>query len=133
MSHDVDTSANALLSCITPLSSIFVICANNVACLSIRGSHIEIYFLTIQSMFSSNRQKILERTDILNQEWKLRRIQPVHIMTPVSSLRGTREVRTNSPIQILLKCLMPFMLLSFSSMLLFFSFSLISLCSLVFC
>uniref|UniRef100_A0A8B9JPU2 [histone H3]-lysine(27) N-trimethyltransferase n=1 Tax=Astyanax mexicanus TaxID=7994 RepID=A0A8B9JPU2_ASTMX len=46
----------------------------------------------VKSMFNSNRQKILERTDILNQEWKLRRIQPVHIMTPVSSLRGTREV-----------------------------------------
>lgn len=60
-------------------------------------------FLNVQSMFSSNRQKILERTDILNQEWKLRRIQPVHIMTPVSSLRGTREVRTNHLIQILLK------------------------------
>nr|5WUK_B Chain B, Histone-lysine N-methyltransferase EZH2 [Homo sapiens] len=28
-------------------------------------------------MFSSNRQKILERTEILNQEWKQRRIQPV--------------------------------------------------------
>lgn len=49
-----------------------------------------------QSMFNSNRQKILERTDILNQEWKLRRIQPVHIMTPVSSLRGTREVSSAS-------------------------------------
>lgn len=48
--------------------------------------------LLVQSMFNSNRQKIIERTDILNQEWKLRRIQPVHIMTPVSSLRGTREV-----------------------------------------
>lgn len=47
-----------------------------------------------QSMFSTNRQKILERTDILNQEWKTRRIQPVHIMTSVGSLRGTREVRT---------------------------------------
>lgn len=43
-------------------------------------------------MFSSNRQKILERTETLNQEWKQRRIQPVHIMTSVSSLRGTREV-----------------------------------------
>lgn len=62
-------------------------------------------FLNVQSMFSSNRQKILERTDILNQDWKLRRIQPVHIMTPVSSLRGTREVRTNPLIQILLKCM----------------------------
>uniref|UniRef100_A0A4W4GGB0 Histone-lysine N-methyltransferase EZH2 n=1 Tax=Electrophorus electricus TaxID=8005 RepID=A0A4W4GGB0_ELEEL len=46
----------------------------------------------VKSMFNSNRQKIVERTDILNREWKLRRIQPVHIMTPVSSLRGTREV-----------------------------------------
>uniref|UniRef100_A0A8C8ZYJ0 Histone-lysine N-methyltransferase EZH2 n=1 Tax=Prolemur simus TaxID=1328070 RepID=A0A8C8ZYJ0_PROSS len=46
----------------------------------------------VKSMFSSNRQKILERTEILNQEWKQRRIQPVHIMTSVSSLRGTREV-----------------------------------------
>uniref|UniRef100_A0A3B3RA79 Histone-lysine N-methyltransferase EZH2 n=1 Tax=Paramormyrops kingsleyae TaxID=1676925 RepID=A0A3B3RA79_9TELE len=46
----------------------------------------------VKSMFNSNRQKIVERTDILNQEWKLRRIQPVHIMTSVSSLRGTREV-----------------------------------------
>ncbi|CAF90425.1 unnamed protein product, partial [Tetraodon nigroviridis] len=46
----------------------------------------------IKSMFSTNRQKIMERTDILNQEWKTRRIQPVHIMTSVGSLRGTREV-----------------------------------------
>ncbi|PIO31570.1 Histone-lysine N-methyltransferase EZH2 [Aquarana catesbeiana] len=45
----------------------------------------------VKSMFNSNRQKILERTEILNQEWKQRRIQPVHIMTSVSSLRGTRE------------------------------------------
>lgn len=43
-------------------------------------------------MFNTNRQKIVERTDILNQEWKTRRIQPVHIMTSVGSLRGTREV-----------------------------------------
>ncbi|KAF0021891.1 hypothetical protein F2P81_025856, partial [Scophthalmus maximus] len=43
------------------------------------------------SMFSTNRQKIMKRTDILNQEWKTRRIQPVHIMTSVGSLRGTRE------------------------------------------
>ncbi|TRY88631.1 hypothetical protein DNTS_028844 [Danionella cerebrum] len=50
----------------------------------------------VKSMFSSNRQKILERTDILNQEWKTRRIQPVHIMTPVSSLRGTRECTVDS-------------------------------------
>uniref|UniRef100_A0A3Q3K772 Histone-lysine N-methyltransferase EZH2 n=1 Tax=Monopterus albus TaxID=43700 RepID=A0A3Q3K772_MONAL len=46
----------------------------------------------IKSMFNFNRQKIMERTDILNQEWKTRRIQPVHIMTSVGSLRGTREV-----------------------------------------
>lgn len=45
-----------------------------------------------QSMFNTNRQKIMERTDILNQEWKTRRIQPVHIMPSVGSLRGTREV-----------------------------------------
>uniref|UniRef100_A0A8C9ZLU8 Histone-lysine N-methyltransferase EZH2 n=1 Tax=Sander lucioperca TaxID=283035 RepID=A0A8C9ZLU8_SANLU len=43
-------------------------------------------------MFNTNRQKIMDRTDILNQEWKTRRIQPVHIMTSVGSLRGTREV-----------------------------------------
>ncbi|XP_030881350.1 histone-lysine N-methyltransferase EZH2 isoform X5 [Leptonychotes weddellii] len=41
----------------------------------------------VKSMFSSNRQKILERTEILNQEWKQRRIQPVHILT--SFLLGT--------------------------------------------
>ncbi|XP_045689621.1 histone-lysine N-methyltransferase EZH2 isoform X4 [Phyllostomus hastatus] len=35
----------------------------------------------VKSMFSSNRQKIVERTEILNQEWKQRRIQPVHILT----------------------------------------------------
>uniref|UniRef100_A0A8C7P4K6 [histone H3]-lysine(27) N-trimethyltransferase n=1 Tax=Oncorhynchus mykiss TaxID=8022 RepID=A0A8C7P4K6_ONCMY len=35
----------------------------------------------VKSMFNSNRQRILERTDILNAEWKTRRIQPVHIMT----------------------------------------------------
>uniref|UniRef100_A0A8C4DNJ4 Histone-lysine N-methyltransferase EZH2 n=1 Tax=Dicentrarchus labrax TaxID=13489 RepID=A0A8C4DNJ4_DICLA len=46
----------------------------------------------VKSMFNTNRQKIVERTDILNQEWKTRRIQPVHIMTSVGSLRGTREV-----------------------------------------
>ncbi|XP_063063420.1 histone-lysine N-methyltransferase EZH2 isoform X2 [Engraulis encrasicolus] len=50
----------------------------------------------IKSMFNSNRQKIMERTDILNQEWKTRRIQPVHIMTSVSSLRGTRECTVDS-------------------------------------
>ncbi|XP_026884320.1 histone-lysine N-methyltransferase EZH2 [Electrophorus electricus] len=50
----------------------------------------------VKSMFNSNRQKIVERTDILNREWKLRRIQPVHIMTPVSSLRGTRECTVDS-------------------------------------
>ncbi|XP_066578073.1 histone-lysine N-methyltransferase EZH2 isoform X4 [Amia ocellicauda] len=50
----------------------------------------------VKSMFNSNRQKILERTDILNQEWRLRRIQPVHIMTSVSSLRGTRECTVDS-------------------------------------
>ncbi|EHB04169.1 Histone-lysine N-methyltransferase EZH1 [Heterocephalus glaber] len=38
----------------------------------------------VKSMFSSNRQKILERTEILNQEWKQRRVQPVHIMTSCS-------------------------------------------------
>ncbi|KAI1889030.1 hypothetical protein AGOR_G00174860 [Albula goreensis] len=50
----------------------------------------------VKSMFNSNRQKIMERTDILNQEWKRRRIQPVHIMTSVSSLRGTRECTVDS-------------------------------------
>uniref|UniRef100_A0A8C3G3N6 Histone-lysine N-methyltransferase EZH2 n=1 Tax=Cyclopterus lumpus TaxID=8103 RepID=A0A8C3G3N6_CYCLU len=29
----------------------------------------------VKSMFNTNRQKILDRTDILNQEWKTRRIQ----------------------------------------------------------
>ncbi|XP_006887252.1 PREDICTED: histone-lysine N-methyltransferase EZH2 isoform X5 [Elephantulus edwardii] len=38
----------------------------------------------VKSMFSSNRQKIVERTEILNQEWKQRRIQPVHILTSCS-------------------------------------------------
>lgn len=51
-----------------------------------------VWVLSLQSMFSTNRQKIVERTDILNLEWKTRRIQPVHIMTSVGSLRGTREV-----------------------------------------
>lgn len=51
-----------------------------------------LWVLSLQSMFSTNRQKIMERTDILNHEWKTRRIQPVHIMTSVGSLRGTREV-----------------------------------------
>ncbi|XP_061522496.1 histone-lysine N-methyltransferase EZH2 isoform X3 [Phycodurus eques] len=50
----------------------------------------------VKSMFNSNRQKILERTDILNQEWKTRRIQPVHIMSSVGSLRGTRECTVDS-------------------------------------
>lgn len=49
-------------------------------------------FELFQSMFNTNRQKIMERTNILNQEWTTRRIQPVHIMTSVGSLRGTREV-----------------------------------------
>ncbi|XP_020666788.1 histone-lysine N-methyltransferase EZH2 isoform X9 [Pogona vitticeps] len=38
----------------------------------------------VKSMFNSNRQKIQERTEVLNQEWKQRRIQPVHIMTSCS-------------------------------------------------
>uniref|UniRef100_A0A672HAC8 Histone-lysine N-methyltransferase EZH2 n=1 Tax=Salarias fasciatus TaxID=181472 RepID=A0A672HAC8_SALFA len=50
----------------------------------------------VKSMFNTNRQKIVERTDLLNQEWRTRRIQPVHIMTSVSSLRGTRECTVDS-------------------------------------
>ncbi|XP_014037147.2 histone-lysine N-methyltransferase EZH2 isoform X2 [Salmo salar] len=50
----------------------------------------------VKSMFNSNRQRILERTDILNADWKSRRIQPLHIMTSVSSLRGTRECTVDS-------------------------------------
>ncbi|KAM9307923.1 histone-lysine N-methyltransferase EZH2 isoform 4-T4 [Gastrophryne carolinensis] len=38
----------------------------------------------VKSMFNSNWQKILERTEILNQEWKQRRVQPVHLMTSCS-------------------------------------------------
>uniref|UniRef100_A0A671MR42 [histone H3]-lysine(27) N-trimethyltransferase n=1 Tax=Sinocyclocheilus anshuiensis TaxID=1608454 RepID=A0A671MR42_9TELE len=55
----------------------------------------------VKSMFSSNRQKILERTDILNQEWKLRRIQPVHIMTPVSSFGFSEFSRQVIPLKTL--------------------------------
>lgn len=54
--------------------------------------HLLTFSSTFQSMFNTNRQKINDRTDILNQEWRTRRIQPVHIMTSVGSLRGTREV-----------------------------------------
>uniref|UniRef100_A0A4W3HIC3 Histone-lysine N-methyltransferase EZH2 n=1 Tax=Callorhinchus milii TaxID=7868 RepID=A0A4W3HIC3_CALMI len=46
----------------------------------------------VKSRFSANRQKIKEKTEILNQDWKQHRIQPVHIMTSVSTMRGTREV-----------------------------------------
>lgn len=98
VSRDMD-GANALLLCITLFPQIIKRVWSQEYGLTQKC------FLNVQSMFSSNRQKILERTDILNQEWKLRRIQPVHIMTPVSSLRGTREVRTNPLIQILLKCM----------------------------
>ncbi|XP_048858182.1 histone-lysine N-methyltransferase EZH2 isoform X2 [Brienomyrus brachyistius] len=45
----------------------------------------------VKSMFNTNRQKIVERTDILNQEWKLRRIQPVHIMTSCTVDSGFSE------------------------------------------
>ncbi|KAK1173912.1 histone-lysine N-methyltransferase EZH2 isoform X2 [Acipenser oxyrinchus oxyrinchus] len=45
----------------------------------------------VKSMFNSNRQKIFERTDTLNQEWKLRRIQPVHIMTSCTVESGFSE------------------------------------------
>ncbi|CAL8319304.1 unnamed protein product [Boreogadus saida] len=50
----------------------------------------------VKSMFNTNRQKIMDRTDVLNQEWKTRRIQPAHVMTAVSSLRGTRECTVDS-------------------------------------
>ncbi|KAJ3611018.1 hypothetical protein NHX12_021034 [Muraenolepis orangiensis] len=50
----------------------------------------------VKSMFNTNRQKIMERTDVLNQEWKTRRIQPAHVMTAVGSLRGTRECTVDS-------------------------------------
>lgn len=105
VSRDMD-GANALFLCITLFPQIIKRVMRTTmlpACL--QDGLTQKCFLNVQSMFSSNRQKILERTDILNQEWKLRRIQPVHIMTPVSSLRGTREVRTNPLIQILLKCM----------------------------
>lgn len=54
----------------------------------------------VKSVFNLNRQKILERTDILNQEWKQRRVQPVQIMTSVSSLRGTRECSVSSDFEL---------------------------------
>ncbi|XP_075936949.1 histone-lysine N-methyltransferase EZH2 isoform X2 [Anarhichas minor] len=50
----------------------------------------------VKSMFNNNRQKIMDRTDVLNQEWRTRRIQPAHIMTSVGSLRGTRECTVDS-------------------------------------
>ncbi|GCB61847.1 histone-lysine N-methyltransferase EZH2 [Scyliorhinus torazame] len=50
----------------------------------------------VKSMFNANRQKIKEKTDILNQDWKQHRIQPVHIMTSVSTMRGTRECAVES-------------------------------------
>ncbi|XP_055513072.1 histone-lysine N-methyltransferase EZH2 isoform X3 [Leucoraja erinacea] len=49
----------------------------------------------VKSMFSANRQKIKEKTEILNQDWNQHRIQPVHIMT-VSTMRGTRECTVES-------------------------------------
>ncbi|XP_036374809.1 histone-lysine N-methyltransferase EZH2-like isoform X2 [Megalops cyprinoides] len=45
----------------------------------------------VKSMFNSNRQKIMDRTDILNQEWKQRRIQPVNIMAPCTVGSGFSE------------------------------------------
>uniref|UniRef100_A0A3P9C8N4 Histone-lysine N-methyltransferase EZH2 n=1 Tax=Maylandia zebra TaxID=106582 RepID=A0A3P9C8N4_9CICH len=45
----------------------------------------------VKSMFNSNRQKIMERTDILNRSGNPAN-PAVHIMTSFSSLRGTREV-----------------------------------------
>ncbi|XP_070784191.1 histone-lysine N-methyltransferase EZH2 isoform X4 [Enoplosus armatus] len=45
----------------------------------------------VKSMFNTNRQKIMERTNILNQEWKTRRIQPVHIMTSCTVDSGFSE------------------------------------------
>uniref|UniRef100_A0A4W3HDV1 Histone-lysine N-methyltransferase EZH2 n=1 Tax=Callorhinchus milii TaxID=7868 RepID=A0A4W3HDV1_CALMI len=50
----------------------------------------------VKSRFSANRQKIKEKTEILNQDWKQHRIQPVHIMTSVSTMRGTRECTVES-------------------------------------
>ncbi|KAF3836397.1 hypothetical protein F7725_028955 [Dissostichus mawsoni] len=50
----------------------------------------------VKSMFNTNRQKIMDRTKVLNHEWETRRIQPVHIMTSVGSLRGTRECTVDS-------------------------------------
>uniref|UniRef100_A0A672HAE1 Histone-lysine N-methyltransferase EZH2 n=1 Tax=Salarias fasciatus TaxID=181472 RepID=A0A672HAE1_SALFA len=45
----------------------------------------------VKSMFNTNRQKIVERTDLLNQEWRTRRIQPVHIMTSCTVDSGFSE------------------------------------------
>ncbi|XP_069480439.1 histone-lysine N-methyltransferase EZH2 [Ambystoma mexicanum] len=45
----------------------------------------------VKSTFNSNRHKIVERTEALNQEWARRRIQPVSAGPPVSSLQGARE------------------------------------------
>ncbi|XP_078541277.1 histone-lysine N-methyltransferase EZH2 [Lissotriton helveticus] len=45
----------------------------------------------VKSAFNSNRQKIMERTEALNQEWARRRIQPVSAGPQVSSLQGARE------------------------------------------
>uniref|UniRef100_A0A5F4W2Q6 Uncharacterized protein n=1 Tax=Callithrix jacchus TaxID=9483 RepID=A0A5F4W2Q6_CALJA len=46
--------------------------------------HVKSEYMRLKQLKSSNRQKILERTEILNQEWKQRRMQPVHILTSCS-------------------------------------------------
>ncbi|CAM9332110.1 unnamed protein product [Lampetra planeri] len=45
----------------------------------------------VKSAFLANRHKIKDRTDVLNEEWKQRRVQPIQVMTPAMPASVSRK------------------------------------------
>ncbi|XP_005994088.1 histone-lysine N-methyltransferase EZH1 isoform X2 [Latimeria chalumnae] len=50
----------------------------------------------VKSLFTANRNKVKERTEVLNEDWKKLRVQPTQIMTPTSMQPFTRKCTIES-------------------------------------
>lgn len=49
-------------------------------------------FLSFQALFVANFAKVHEKTQILNEDWKKLRVQPVQLMKPVSGHPFLKQV-----------------------------------------
>lgn len=52
----------------------------------------ECFFFSFQALFVANFAKVHEKTQILNEDWKKLRVQPVQLMKPVSGHPFLKQV-----------------------------------------